>query len=96
MGLALHFSCLELLGCRQGRMEDSEVSIRIELKSGRRFPLVVAFSHSATCNDILETIKSCLLEIDMISSGSQWILMESWHGISKQIKPQTELQCLPL
>lgn len=62
-----------------------EVSIRVELKSGRRFPLLLAFTHSVTCNDMLETIKSCLADVEMTTSGSQWTLMESWHGISENI-----------
>lgn len=67
------------------QMDESEVSIRVELKSGRRLTLLLALSSSATCNDLVEIIKNCAIELNLTTNETQWNLFESWHGIGSYI-----------
>lgn len=64
-------------------MEEFEASVRVELCTGRKFPLLLAVFPSATCNDILETVRDTTLELELTNSGSQWKLIERWNGLGE-------------
>lgn len=61
-------------------MEETEVCVKVELQSGRRFALQLLVTPSVNCSEVLDTVKSCVIDLEFATPNSKWNLVEIWHG----------------
>ena len=72
--------------CASHKMEgEIEATVRVELSTGRKFNLQLAATPFATCADIIESVKHCVIELEFSTDNSKWMLLEIWRGLGNNI-----------